>query len=205
MTEVVATCQPPGPGEHPRQPAQRRVRSACGHQPRDVVANACGGPAPAARDRAARRATSRRWRPRRGQDRDRIARRGREGQIVETCSGRHAHRLQGAGRPSRVRAVVEAFEEGVVAHAGEDVPSATTPPSSSRSPPSRGPCGADRWRRVAGRRRHRGRVRPRGLHLSKRLNKDASATAPRTAAAAEVRRRRSGARSRVSPRSRCAR
>ena len=87
--------------------------------------------------------------------------------------------------PDQTRDVIAAFEEGAVAHTGEDVASAElaslveqvpalrpavarSPAATSHRPPS--PAVAFVLE---------------GLHLSKRLNKDRSAPAPPTAAGAE--------------------
>ena len=65
--------------------------------------------------------------------------------------------------PEQTRDVVAAFEEGVVAHTGEDVPSSELAALVESVPALRPPVAAlDGRRRVAGRRRRGGVVRARG-------------------------------------------
>ena len=75
-------------------------------------------------DRRPRRRPRRTRRQFDGQDRDRVTRRGtRRGDHGAPREGRRAHRVQGRGAARAHRAVVDAFEEGAVAHTGEGVTS----------------------------------------------------------------------------------
>ena len=130
--------------------------------------------------RAGRRAAHRRpRRPRRQlrrQDRDRVARRGPRGRGVrQPRQGRRAHRVQGPRRPEQTRDIVGAFEEGVVAHTGEDVASSELAALVEEVPALRAPVAA-----LTGGDESPAAVAAavtfvlEGLHLSKRLNKDTS-------------------------------
>jgi magnesium chelatase subunit I len=81
--------------------------------------------------------------------------------------------------PDQVRDVVNAFEEGVVAHTGDDVPSVQLATLLERVPALRGPveqlCGGDESPAAIA---AAVEFVLEGLHLSKRLNKDASSGAP---------------------------
>ena len=144
----------------------------------EVLAANAAAPRAAGR-RARRRAAGRR--PRRAgrqlgrQDRDRVARRGPRGRdLREPRQGRRAHRVQGAGRARSRRATsIAAFEEGAVAHTGEDVPSAELAALVEQVPALRAPVAA-----LTGGDESPAAVAAavefvlEGLHLSKRLNKD---------------------------------
>ena len=135
----------------------------------------------AARRRAARScrgcATSRRWpRRRRGKIEIETLEEGREGQIVENLLKAAVLTVfKERMSPERVRDVVTAFDEGVVAHTGEDVPSAQQAELVTSLPALREPVesltgGDESPAAVAA----AVEFVLEGLHLSKRLNKDAS-------------------------------
>jgi magnesium chelatase subunit I len=81
--------------------------------------------------------------------------------------------------PDQVRDVIAAFEEGVVAHTGDDVPSAQLATLLEQVPALRSPvaqlCGGDESPAATA---AAVEFVLEGLHLSKRLNKDAASGTP---------------------------
>ena len=173
--------QPPGPGQHPRQPAQRRQRAPVGDELRGRVGQRA---APRAAGRRARRRAAGR-RPRgaggqlRRQDRDRVARRGSRGRdLRQPRQGRRADRVQGArARPSRPATSSPRSRRASSPTPARTSRRATWPRSSSRCPALRPPVAA----LTAGDESPAAVAAAvsfvlEGLHLSKRLNKDTSGT-----------------------------
>ena len=103
---------------------------------------------------------------------------GREGQIIEAMlKGAILTVFKERLSPERLRGVLSAFDEGVVAHTGEDVPSAQMAALVTSIPALREPVedltgGDESPAAVAA----AVEFILEGLHLSKRLNKDASGT-----------------------------
>ena len=180
MEEIVATFSPPRPPVEPREPALRRVGAALGLQPRGAggqrrapgaARRRDGGRAPGLRPRGARRVDVR-------QDRDRDARGGPRGpdRRQHAQGARCSPCSRSACRPSGCATSSRAFDEGVVAHTGEDVAvraggrAASTSVPALREPVASLTGGDESPAAVAA----AVEFVLEGLHLSKRLNKDAS-------------------------------
>ena len=173
--------QPPGPGEHARQPAQRRERAPVGHQLRDrrrptpcaaACAPASGSSCPRIDDLEALAASSG------GKIEIESLDEGREGAIFDNLvKGAVLTVFKARVAPEQTRDVIAAFEEGVIAHTGEDVPSSDLAALVETVPALRTPVAA-----LTGGDESPAAVAAavsfvlEGLHLSKRLNKDTSGT-----------------------------
>ena len=178
--EVDRDGQPPGPGQHPRQPAQRRERAPVGDEPRGGGGQrrCAGGCGRRARRRAARRRPRGDGRQLRRQDRDRVARRGpaRARSSTTSCKGAVLTVFKDRVAPEQTRGDRRRVRGGRGRrHRRGRVVGASSPTSSRR-------CRRCARRSVA---LTGGDESPaavaaavafvlEGLHLSKRLNKDTS-------------------------------
>ena len=160
--------QPPGPREQPRQPALRRVGA-----PHRSATSRCSAPTRCAAACVPARPTvvPRVVRPRCARRVDRAARsRSSRSRRVATASilenlvkGAVLTVFKERVSPDQVRDVIAAFEEGIVAHTGEDVASSEEAHLVEQIPALRtAGAVAHRRRRVARRGRCCGRVRARG-------------------------------------------
>ena len=117
--------QPARPGQHPRQPAQRRQRAAVGRQLRDrrgqrAAPRAASGESvvvPRVDDLDAMAAA------RAARSRSRRSTTVARARSSTTSSGAVLTVFKARVAPEHTRDVIAAFEEGAIAHTGEDVPS----------------------------------------------------------------------------------
>ena len=178
MTEIVATLSPPRPLEPAHQPALRRVGAAHRRQPRDDGRQR--HPPGAAPRREGRRPAHQRPRGARrvddGQDRDRVARGGpRRADRREPREGGGAHGVQG---PVHARALPRRSSRRS-RRARSSTPARTSPrPSTSRCSSSSRRCARPVTDLTGGDESAASVASAvefvlEGLHLSKRLNKDA--------------------------------
>ena len=181
LAEVITHDQPAGQGEHARQPAQRRERAAVGHQPGDRRRQrpAPWRCAPASGSSSHASTTSRRSAASSGGKIEiESLDEGREGAIFDNLvKGAVLTVFKARVAPEQTRDVIAAFEEGAIAHTGEDVPSSELAALVETVPALRKPVAA-----LTGGDESPAAVAAavafvlEGLHLSKRLNKDTSGT-----------------------------